>query len=108
MIEQLSKDSHGFKLPMIIGAVLYNDVLDNLIVFYSVSEGEYKNVTIESESIWEYIVDKGYNLDFSYYVNGEEYSFGYDAQGFNQYMRFWQPDINKIVSQYFNNYLPNL
>ena len=108
MIEQLSKDSHGFKLPMIIGAVLYNDVLNNLIVVYSVSEGEYKNITIETSGIWDYIVEKGYNIDFTYYVNGVEHNLGFDAEAFSQYMMMWNPDINKIVSQYFNNHLPRL
>lgn len=105
MKEELSIASHGFKLPINVSAVLYNDVLDNLIVFYWISEGEYKHITIESDDIWEYIVSKGYNLDFTYYVNGEELSFGYDAQGFQQFMKFWQPDINKIISEYFNNEL---
>jgi hypothetical protein len=108
MIEQLSRDSHGFKLPIIIGATLYNDMLDTLIVFYSVSENDYKNIEFETTGIWDYIVEEQYNLDFTYYVNGVEYSIGYDAQGFNQYMKMWQPDINKIVSQYFNNYLSTL
>ena len=107
MYEQLSVDSHNYKLPIIVSAVIHNDYTNSLIVIYYVSENEYKNIRIEIEDLWEFIVERNYNIDFSFYVDGEIRNVGYDANNFEQYLRFWNPEITKIVNEFINEYLPN-
>lgn len=107
MYEQLINDSHNFKLPINVSALLHNDTTDSVIVFYYVSEGDYKHISILNSHLWDFIVERNYNIDYSFYVNGEQRNIGRDAGTFVEYVRFWQPDLSKIASEFINEYLPN-
>lgn len=107
MYEQLSIDSHNYKLPIIVSGVLHNDFNNSLFVIYYVSEGDYKNIKIDIDDLWDFVLERNYNIDFSFYIDGEKRNLGYDATNFEEYIRFWNPDLTKILNEFINEYLPN-